>query len=392
MPDFGVTPEGFNRKRLDQLLQELNDRIKSIFGENFNVNPESPDGQVNGVLSESDANLWELAEECYNAFNPSAATNATLSDLVQLNGLTRLPATSSRALLTITGTVGVVIPAGSLVSTVDTGDVFATEIDVTIGSGGTVTVFASATITGPVTALASTITVIDTPVTGWATVTNLADAVLGTNEETDVDLRARRRQSVARDAQAILDAIFAAVAAVPGVTQTVVLENDTNSVDANGLPPHSFQVVVVGGSDEDIGNAIWLTKPTGITTFGTSSYEVLDSQGVPHVMNFSRPTTVDIYVDVTISAFPDFPANGAELIQQAIVDYANGILVEGRGFSLNEDVIYTRLYTPINSVPNHSITSLFIGLAPSPSGTVDIPIGPTEISNFLVGNITVTVT
>ena len=90
MPDFGITPEGFNRKRLDQLLNELNDEVKSIFGDNFNVSPESPDGQVNGTISESNANLWEIAEESYNAFNPSAATGVTLSNLVQLNGITRL--------------------------------------------------------------------------------------------------------------------------------------------------------------------------------------------------------------------------------------------------------------------------------------------------------------
>lgn len=67
MSEFGISAEGFKRKRLDQLLAELNDEVKSIFGDNFNVSPESPDGQVNGTISESNANLWEIAEESYNA-------------------------------------------------------------------------------------------------------------------------------------------------------------------------------------------------------------------------------------------------------------------------------------------------------------------------------------
>jgi uncharacterized phage protein gp47/JayE len=389
MPDFGITPEGFNRKRLDQLLNEINDEVKSIFGDNFNVSPESPDGQVNGTISESNANLWEIAEESYNAFNPSAAIGVSLSNLVQLNGITRLPATSSRSQLTLTGTAGTVIPLESLVRTSDTGDQFSTETEIILDGGGNGVVFASSVITGPIQALSGTITAIDTPITGWDTCTNLADADIGTNEETDVELRARREQSVAKDAQAIIDAIFAAVANIPGVTQTVVLENDTNSVDANGLPPHSFQVIVVGGVDEAIANAIWLKKPAGILSFGTTTTQVIDSQNIPHDISFSRPTTVDIYVDVTITAFADYPANGDDLIKQAIVDYANGDLVAGRGFSLSDDVIYTRLYTPINSVQGHEIDDLRIGTSPSPSGTSNIVIGATETSNFIINNIVV---
>lgn len=389
MSEFGISPEGFKRKRLDQLLEELNDEVKSVFGDNFNVSPESPDGQVNGIVSESNANLWEIAEESYNAFNPSAATGVTLSNLVQLNGITRLPATSSRAQLTLTGTAGTTIPAGSLVSTSDTGDQFSTELAVTLDGAGNGSVFASAVNTGPIIALAGTLTEIDTPITGWSTVTNSADALVGTDEETDVELRARREQSVARDAQAIIDAIFAGVANVPGVTQTVVLENDTDVVDSNGLPPHSFQVIVVGGVDEDIGDIIWLKKPAGILSFGSTTVQIIDSQGIPHDISFSRPTTVDIYVEVTLNTFAEYPANGDDLIKQAIVDYANGDLIAGRGFSLADDVVYTRLYTPINSVQGHEITDLRIGTSPSPTGTSNIPIGPTEISNFLTVNITV---
>lgn len=389
MSDYGISSEGFKRKRLDQLLEELNDEVKAIFGDNFNVSPESPDGQINGVISESNANLWEIAEDSYNAFNPSAATGNTLSNLVQLNGITRLPATSSRAQLSVTGTAGTTIPSGSLVSTSDTGDQFSTEVDVTLDGAGNGSVFANAVNTGPITALAGTITEIDTPITGWSTVNNSADAQLGTDEETDVELRARREQSVARDAQAIIDAIFAGVANVPGVTQTVVLENDTDVVDSNGLPPHSFQVIVVGGVDEEIGDVIWLKKPAGILSFGSTTVQIIDSQGIPHDISFSRPATIDIYVEVDLTTFAEYPANGDDLIKQAIVDYANGDLIAGRGFSLADDVIYTRLYTPINSVQGHEIDALRIGTSPSPTGTSNIPIGPTETSQFLTVNITV---
>jgi uncharacterized phage protein gp47/JayE len=389
MSNYGISPEGFKRKRLDQLLEELAGEIKSIFGSNFNVSPESPDGQINGVISESNANLWEIAEESYNAFNPSAATGVTLSNLVQLNGITRLPATPSRVQLSLTGAVGVIIPSGSLVSTYDTSDQFSTEIEVTLDGAGNGSVFANAVETGPISALAGTITEIDTPITGWYSVTNLHDAQVGTTEETDVELRSRRAHSVARDAQAIIDAIFAAIANIPGVTQTTVLENDTDIIDLNGLPPHSFQAVVVGGVDEDIANVIWLKKPAGILSFGSTTTQILDSQGIPHAISFSRPDMVDIYVEVDLTVSPEYPANGDDLIKQAIVDYARGTLFTGRGFGLSDDVIYTRLYTPINYIQGHEIDALRIGLTPAPTGTDNIPISATETSNFLIANIVV---
>ena len=389
MPDYGVSSTGFNRKRLNQLLDELNSEVKSIFGENFNVSPESPDGQINGVISESNANLWEIAEEAYNAFNPKAAAGTTLSNLVQLNGITRLAATRSHVELTLTGDSGTVIPEGSLISTSDTGDELSTDVSVTIDGTGNAIVQATALEFGPITMLAGTITEIDSPVTGWGTVDNISDAIEGTNEETDSDLRARRQRSVARDAQAIIDGIRAAIENIDNVTQAVVLENDTDAVDGNGLPAHSFQVVVSGGTNIDVADTIWLKKPAGIQAFGDITEQIIDSQGISHDISFSRPTAVTIYVEVTITTFAEYPVNGDDLIKQAIVDYANGDLVDNRSFGLADDVIYTRLYTPINSVAGHEIDDLQISISSPASGTANIAIAVDEIADFQIANITV---
>jgi len=389
MSDYGVSSTGFKRKRLNLLLEELNSEVKAIFGENFNVSPESPDGQVNGVISESNANLWEIAEESYNAFNPKAASGVTLSNLVQLNGITRLAATKTKAELSLAGDPGTVIPEGSLVSTSDTGDELSTDTSVTLDGAGNAIVQATALEFGPISMLASTITEIDSPVTGWDTVNNTSDANEGTNEESDPDLRARRQRSVARDAQAIIDAIRSAVENIDNVTQAVVLENDTDAEDANGLPAHSFQAVVSGGKNIDVADAIWLKKPAGIQAFGDITVEIIDSQGISHDISFSRPTPVTIYVEVTLTTFPEYPANGDDLIKQAIVDYANGDLVDNRSFGLADNVIYTRLYTPINSVAGHEIDDLQISIVSPADGVVNIPISITQIADFQIANITV---
>jgi len=391
MPNAGISETGFYRKRLDQLLEELNSGVKSIFGENFNLSPDSQDGQMNGIISESNANLWEIAEESYNAFNPSAATGVSLSNLVQLNGITRNEATFSTVALTISGTIGVVIPAGSLISTSDLGNQFTTEGEVTIGPVGTVSAVAMAVVSGPINALAGTLTTIDTPITGWDSVTNTADAIVGGNEETDAELRARREQSVARDAQAIVDAIFAEVRSLPNVTQTTVLENDTNTgPDVNGLPAHSIHVIAVGGDEQEIAEAIFVKKTLGATPFGAITKQVNDDQGIPHDISFSRPTIIPIYVEVNLSVFSGYPTDGDDLIKDAIVAYTEGTLVSGRGFFLGNDVIHSELYTPINTIQGHTVDSLYIKKTDPPTGSSsDISIAVTETSQFIIANITV---
>ena len=389
MSEYGISSTGFKRKRLDLLLEELNSEVKSIFGDNFNVSPESPDGQINGVVSESNANLWEIAEEAYNAFNPKAASGVTLSNLVQLNGITRLPATKTRAELSLTGDPGTVIPVGSLVSTSDTGDSLSTDTTVTLDGAGNGNVFATALEFGDISMLSGTITIIDSPVAGWDTVTNNSDAAIGSDQESDPELRARRQRSVATESQAIIDGIRAGVENIDNITQALVLENDTDTTDANGLPPHSFQVIVVGGLNSDVANVIWLKKPAGILAFGDITEQVIDSQGISHDISFSRPVIVDIYVEVTLTTFAEYPVNGDDLIKQAIVDYANGDLVEGRSFGLSDDVIYTRLYTPINSVGGHEVDDLQIDIVDPASGTANVSIGITEIANFEIANIVV---
>lgn len=392
MSDYGVSETGFNRKRLDQILQDLNDELKAIFGTNFNTSPESPDGQVNGVISESNANLWELAEEAYNAFNPSAVTGATQDNLYQLNGLVRLPSTSSIATVTLQGVSGTFIPAGSLISTADTNVQFSIDEDVTIPIGGSEDTTASSVAKGEILALAGTLTTIDTPVSGWNSVTNALDAMLGTEKESDVDFRARRERSTARDAQAIIDAIFAEISSVPGVTQVIVLENDTDTgPDANGLPAHSIHAIVVGGSDAEIANAIFLRKTLGATPFGNTTVQVNDNQGIPHDISFSRPTEIDIYVEVNLTTFSNYPATGDDQIKQAIVDYAQGSLAGfiGRGFFLGDDVLHSEIYTPINTILGHTVDSMFIKTSSPADQTLDIPISIDEASKFTIANITV---
>lgn len=104
-----------------------------------------------------------------------------------------------------------------------------------------------------------------------------------------------------------------------------IYENNTDVTDSSGRPPHSIEVVVSGGTDQDIADFIWSVKPAGIQTYGSSSATVSDSNGDSQTIYFSRPTYKYVHLEVTIDSYyaeEQFPLDGVDQIKAAIFDYA----------------------------------------------------------------------
>lgn len=238
---------------------------------------------------------------------------------------------------------------------------------------------------GPIEQSPNTITTISTPVLGWDSVTNPISAVAGRYVETDEELRERFRVSKFERASNILEALYSALINLDTVQQVVIYENDTDVTDANGIPAHSFMPIVLGGISTNIAQSIWENKPLGIRSYGNTSVTIYDSQGFPHDIGFERPNPVTIYIDLDITTNSDFPQNGEQAIKDAIAAYMEA------QFGIGEDIVYSRLYTPINSIDGHQVNSLTIGTSPSPTGTVNIPIAFNELFSLDPNNIVITV-
>jgi len=387
---YGVTDEGFEAKRLDAILEDKDAAVQSVLGTSINLTPQSPDGQINGLLADMEADLWNLLEEVYNAFNPNAASGASLDNLVAVNGITRQEATQSLVTLTASGTNGTVLPTGAQVQS-DDGDVFEVYLGATI-TAGTATLLARAVEYGPIAAAAGSVTSIVSPIFGWDSVTNASDATPGVERESDAELRTRRNNSVSFPGQSMIDSIYSGVADVDGVERVVVVENDSDATLGSGQTPHSIRCIIAGGVDADVAQAIFEEKAAGIEAYGDTIVPVLDSQGYPHDIGITRPTDVPIYIDIALTTFADYPADGDDRIKQAIVDYAAGALIAGEEFNLGDDIIYTRLYTPINSVPGHQIDHLWVSKVnpPTIADQSNIVIADDEVGEFLTSYITVT--
>lgn len=238
---------------------------------------------------------------------------------------------------------------------------------------------------GPFPQEALAIDTISVPISGWDSVSNPVAATTGRLTETDEELRERFRNSKFFQSQNIIEGILDALKNVAGVTDAIVYENDTGVVDSLGIPAHSFLPIVLGGLPSDIAQAIWENKPTGIPSIGNTTVQIPDSQGFLHSISYKQPTEIPVYIDMTISSLGTMPGDADAQVKQKLVDYSD------KNQFIGDDVIYSRLYTPINSVPGFTVNSLTIGTAPSPTGMANITIDYDEVGVITADNITVTI-
>jgi uncharacterized phage protein gp47/JayE len=170
MSSFGVTPEGFSQKELEDIQTEIESDLRAAFGPQINLLPDSVFGQIVGTFSDKLAELWEVEAAIYRSQYPDSASDEALDQVASITGVVRDPAVESQVTLDQLNLDGsVTLPAGRIVSVGANGNRFVTQADVTNPNAypGTFSVVAKSEQTGPVTGFAKTIDTIVTPVAGW---------------------------------------------------------------------------------------------------------------------------------------------------------------------------------------------------------------------------------
>lgn len=385
-----VTAEGISAPDYQTILDTLTSYFQQIYGSDAYLEPDSKDGQMVALVALAIHDTNNTAISVYNCFSPATGYGAALTSNVKINGIARRGATNSTVDLLLTGTAGTSITNGTVKDTNNV--IWRLPASVTIGVGGTVTVTATCSNSGAVAALAGTITTINTPTRGWASVTNPAAATVGAPAETDAELRIRQGQSVALPSLTPFEGVDGAIANVAGVTRHKLYENDTGSTDSNGLPPHSISAIVDGGDVTEIAQTIRGNKGQGTATYGTTSVTVPDTYGNPHVIRFSRSTDVPIYGHITLKAFTGYTSQIGVQIQQAIADYINGL-------TIGDDVLLSRIYSPANlgvvsggNARYYDIQELLIGKSAGSVAAANIIIAYNESASCKPENIVLTVT
>jgi uncharacterized phage protein gp47/JayE len=412
MSDFGIdSVVGFNLKRLADIKTGLQNNFLQVTdpttGETLQVDFDENDPFVqviNGFVDEL-TTTWELIQLAYNQFNPQLASGACLSGLVQLNGIARKRGSASTVVLGFTGSPGIRIEAGSQF-TDSSGIVFwETTADIYLDSSlGTASATCVSTENGAFLNAPGTINIISSVVTGLDTVINAAASTPGTADESDTDLRIRRKNSTSAPAQSINEALYASILNTAGVTLCRLYINNTDTTDGNGIPAKTVAAVVIGGTNTDIAQAIFTRIGGAEATYGNTTVTLTDTMQQINSISFVRPTpvTIKVNVDIAILDANAFPLGGDDQIAENIVLFAAqgaaslGVTDESAfdriGFLPGDDVTISRLYTPINAVPGLKINSVEIAEGAGAFGTSDIVIDWDEIASFEIANITVTET
>jgi uncharacterized phage protein gp47/JayE len=381
-----ITDSGFNRDR----YQDERESIASRW--NFYLPGRRTDSQsVNGRIISIEAELVDNQNGQIGAmlesFSPFTARGNLLSRLSPLMSKRRRDAVRSSVTLTVTaGVAGATIPAGSIVAQASGPAKFTTAVAVVVAPSGSASVPATATEDGAIVAAAGTLTKIDTPVSGWVSVTNAEDASIGRSRESDGQLRARMLATSSAPV-GTPEGIFTALSEVEGSIYQALLENRKSVVSPLGEPPHSVFPIVDGGADLELGNALLRTVAAGIDF--TDETDVPDANWVSvDVTNpangqivtvwFARPSPVSAAVVVEIETQSTFPADGVARIKSEIVAFANQ-------WPNGKTLFSSRLYSPANNVPGHEINSLTIG------GTDRLVLMPFERVVLTEADVTVTI-
>lgn len=330
-----LTSTGLEIRTQDEILTEIENQEVQNISDELDLSTSTPLGQVNRIFARQIRLLEEALQMFYANLSPAAATGTMLERICALTGTYREAASRTRVAAVVnleTGTYAI----GSLVAAPDGRpmNTFSNVEELVVAAGPEdVSALFDATETGPV-ACAENALVISGAVSGWNSIVENAEGVLGRNIETDAELRLRRAAEIANPGSASVPGIAADILNnVPDVISAYVVENSTDAT-VDSIPPHSIEVIVYGPSspsaadDLAVAEQIFASKAAGIGTYGNTDNFLTDSQGYDHEIFFTRPVVVPLEIAIEVDVLAGEYA-GDTALAEAIAELAADALTPG---------------------------------------------------------------
>ncbi|HDQ4038840.1 TPA: baseplate J/gp47 family protein [Yersinia enterocolitica] len=288
------------------LFQTLSDAYKDIYGQDIDLDQESPDGQRVAIEAQARTDIEASLQWLYSQMDPDFNTGDMQQIIAKLHGLYLRPGSRSQRDLNVATDRPVFLYSGYKIRD-QSNQVWFVRQNVTIPAGTTTVTFFAQDF-GKVTGLiADTFTQL-TPELGVLSITADAVAVVGRDEETPEEFRQRRNRSLENPATGSTGAIFAKVAQLTGVTDLNVGENDTKIDDVlTGIPANSIWLVAEGGSVSEIVEVMVKQKGGGTGTKGSVIGRYIETLIRPdgttlqiaHDMQFDRPIYKPLHINLT---------------------------------------------------------------------------------------------
>lgn len=386
---YGVTPEGFRRKTQAEIIAEFETDQHADISASLDVSTESIVGQNNAIYGRALGIAWEILEILYHSNDPEASEGRLLEMVCKLTGTFREGDTYTTVTLACHLDDGTDLVSGTHFAALeDQPDVRFTPVEDFTADDGTRSydVVFRCEQGGPIAAPAGEINVIATPLVGWNSVVNPNDADEGDRVESDTKLREKREQALAIVGSATVRAMTADLtkAFTGKLDNLIILENETDETDANGLPPHSVEVLFYDGltpkiDNADMAQAILDAKAGGIQSFGSttaSAQALVNGEESTLDVGFTRAAKVEIYIEF------DLEVSAKTYVGDAAV--ATYVAAEcNKRFGPTKTVIASVVQSlPLQLAGVVDVIDVRIGVSPSPSGGANVPIDLRQIARF----------
>ena len=261
-----VDETGVKAASLAEIVTDIQNRYKSIIGEDLALSPQTPQAQIAGITASITAEIIESIVQDFNANSIDNAGGILLNQLGTLLGIPRISATHSKATAVFTGVAGTGVPAGSRVQ--DAAGILFESLSAVILSPSGVEVELQAVDTGPIEAEANTITQIVTIIPGWETVNNPEAAVPGIAEQSDDEYRRQYKNRTGRLSSGVSDAMIGAITEANAKRSKIIENATSNLVTTQNIPVfgHSIVVIIESGSPIELRRAIEQHRSQGVGT------------------------------------------------------------------------------------------------------------------------------
>ena len=350
-----INENGLLIDEFSTIYNRLADKFKLIYGQDINLEQNSPDGQLLGIITNEIYDLQTLILHIYNSFDPDLAQGVELNKLLKLIAQTRRASTKSIVDITIVANANVTLPADYTIIDENKNE-WVINAETTLISG-THTVSFNAVNFGAIEASANTINDVVTVFPEIISVNNALPAEVGRDEESDVLLRKRRNNLLSVNSNSTIAGIYSKLFLLDTVTDAVIYENATDTYDAlKDLSAHTLWCIIDGGSIDEITKIIATDKTIGTDLKGSVTEDYIETflkadgstRTLTHTVKFDRPTEIPLYIKLTVSK---------KIITDIIdMDAIKNKMVE-KLYSINEKATATELYAYVYSAGNTFIAS-----------------------------------
>lgn len=211
---------------------------------------------------------------------------------------------------------------------------------------------------GSITLPHGVVTKMITNVTGFTDVTNMLTPVYGRMQENDIELRQAYIAKSALRSNTMIDSICSELLNnVADIETASGYENYTDFVDAMGLAPHSIEMIVEGGDNSEIAQAILKRKAGGIQTNGKIVVDVPGLYGDTIPIRFNRPEYLYTFMKITLHGNrAEIPANYPALTKESVLNDTKSLKA---GDDLLTQLLHKGIYQAVAGVTYIDISAAY---------------------------------